>query len=73
MQEKRNKAAEKLIRDMPKYLYSLEKDQKVDKDDIEQIRQLKHALRSDNVLPIDLLQFRSLFTKYAKFQYFTPQ
>jgi LETM1 and EF-hand domain-containing protein 1 len=35
MQEKRNKAAEKLIREMPKYLYSLEKDKSVDQEDLE--------------------------------------
>jgi hypothetical protein len=31
------------------------------------------VFRSDNVLPTDLLQFRKLFIKYAKFKYFQPQ
>lgn len=65
MTERRNKAAEKLQYILPKYLYSLEKDEIIDKEDREQIRELKHTLRSDNVLPTDLLQFRKLFSEYA--------
>jgi hypothetical protein len=61
MTDKRDKAAEKLLYILPRYLYNLEKDESVDKEDKEQIRQLKHILRSDNVLPTDLLQFRQLF------------
>lgn len=34
---------------------------------------MKHVLRSENVLPTDLLQFRQLFQKYANFKYFPPQ
>ena len=65
MTERRNAAAEKLLYILPKYLYSLEKDESVDKDDKDQVRQLKHILRSENVLPTDLLQFRHLYAKYA--------
>jgi hypothetical protein len=38
MTEKRNAAAEKLLYILPKYLYSLEKDESVDKEDKEAIR-----------------------------------
>ena len=61
MTEKKNQAAEKLLYILPKYLYNLEKNESVDKDDREKIKQLKHFLRSENVLPTDLLQFRQLF------------
>jgi hypothetical protein len=61
MTDRRDTAAEKLLYILPKYLYSLEKDESVDKEDKETIRQLKHILRSENVLPTDLLQFRQLF------------
>ena len=61
MTEKKNQAAEKLLYILPKYLYNLEKNESVDKDDREKIKQLKHFLRSGNVLPTDLLQFRQLF------------
>lgn len=61
MQERRNKAAEKLLYILPKYLYALEKDPSIPKEDHERIRQLKHILRSESVLPTDLLQFRELF------------
>jgi LETM1-like protein len=72
MTERRTKAAEKLLYILPKYLYSLEKDESVDKEDRELIKQLKHTLRQENVLPTDLLQFRHLFSKYAQFKYFPP-
>lgn len=65
-------AAEKLLYILPKYLYSLEKDESVDKEDRELIKQLKHTLRQENMLPTDLLQYRHLFTKYAQFKYFSP-
>ena len=61
MTEKKNQAAEKLLYILPKYLYNLEKNESVDKDDREKIKQLKHFLSSENVLPTDLLQFRQLF------------
>lgn len=61
MAEKRKMAAEKLIYILPKYLYNLEKDESVDKEDKEKIKRLKDMLRSENVLPTDLLQFRELF------------
>lgn len=38
MTEKRNNAAEKLLYILPKYLYSLEKDESVDKEDKDQVR-----------------------------------
>lgn len=38
MTEKRDKAAEKLLYILPKYLYSLEKDESVEKEDKETIR-----------------------------------
>lgn len=72
MTERRTNAAEKLIYVLPKYLYSLEKDESVDVADSEAIKRLKHILRSDNVLPTDLLQFRHLFSRYAQFKYFSP-
>jgi hypothetical protein len=72
MTERRTNAAEKLLYILPKYLYSLEKDESVDKEDREAIKKLKHILRSENVLPTDLLQFRHLFTRYAQFKYFSP-
>jgi hypothetical protein len=65
MTERRTKAAEKLIYVLPKFLYSLEKDESVDVADREEIKRLKHILRSDNVLPTDLLNFRHLFSRYA--------
>lgn len=65
MTERRTKAAEKLIYLLPKFLYSLEKDESVDVTDREAIKRLKHILRSENVLPTDLLQFRYLFSRYA--------
>jgi hypothetical protein len=55
MTERRNIAAEKLLYILPKYLYALEKDTSVDSEDKEQVKQLKHVLRSENVLPTDLL------------------
>ena len=61
MAEKRQMAAEKLIYILSKYLYNLEKDESVDKEDKEKIKRLKDMLRSENVLPTDLLQFRELF------------
>jgi len=67
MTEKRNIAAEKLLYILPKYLYNLEKEESVDKEDKEKIKQLKHMLRSESILPTDLLQFRELFQRYAKF------
>lgn len=48
-------AAEKLLYVLPKYLYTIEKDESIDKEDREQIRQLKHVLKADNTLPTDLL------------------
>lgn len=38
MQERRNKAAEKLLYILPKYLYELEKDVNLPKEDQEKIR-----------------------------------
>lgn len=73
MQERRNRAAEKLLYILPKYLYALEKDPSIPPKDHEKIRQLKHILRSENVLPTDLLQFRELFQRYADFRFFEPQ
>lgn len=58
MTERRTIAAEKLLYILPRYLYALEKDPSVDPADKEQVKQLKHVLRSENVLPTDLLQFR---------------
>lgn len=55
MTERRNIAAEKLLYILPRYLYALEKDPSVDQEDKEQVKQLKHILRSENVLPTDLL------------------
>lgn len=55
MTERRNTAAEKLLYILPKYLYGLEKDTSVDKEDQDKIRQLKHILRSEHALPTDLL------------------
>ena len=55
MTERRTNAAEKLLYILPKYLYSLEKDESVDKEDREAVKRLKHILRSENVLPTDLL------------------
>lgn len=55
MTERRNIAAEKLLYILPRYLYALEKDPSVDAADKEQVKQLKHVLRSENVLPTDLL------------------
>ena len=72
MSDRRNAAADKLVYILPKYLYSLEKDESVDAADKEQTRQLKHMLRAQNVFPTDLLQFRQLFKKYAQFKYFNP-
>jgi hypothetical protein len=65
MIERRHIAAEKLLYILPRYLYALEKDPSVDPNDKEQVKSLKHILRSENVLPTDLLQFRQLFQKYA--------
>ena len=73
MTERRTQAAEKLLYFLPKYLYALEKDESIDKEDKDQLKMLKHVLRSENTLPTDLLQFRALFTKYAQFKYFQPQ
>lgn len=61
MTERRHIAAEKLLYILPRYLYALEKDPSVDPSDKEQVKQLKHILRSENVLPTDLLQFRQLY------------
>ncbi len=72
MSEKRDQAAEKLLYILPKHFYNLEKDESIDKEDREEIKQLKHLLRSDNVLPTDLLQFRRLFQDFAHFRYFNP-
>jgi hypothetical protein len=72
MTERRTNAASKLLYILPKYLYSLEKDESVDKEDREAVKRLKHILRSENVLPTDLLQFRHLYARYAKFKFFTP-
>ena len=55
MTERRTNAAEKLLYILPKYLYSLEKDESVDKEYREAVKRLKHILRSENVLPTDLL------------------
>jgi len=73
MTERRNIAAEKLLFILPRYLYALEKDPSVDPEDKEQVKKLKHILRSENVLPTDLLQFRQQFQKYAQFKFFGPQ
>jgi hypothetical protein len=62
--EKRRAAAEKLVYILPKYVYDLEKDPNVAETDKKRLRELKHAFRSKNLLPTDLLQFRDLFTKY---------
>jgi len=72
MTERRTSAAEKLLYVLPKYLYSLEKDESVDPAHRESIKKLKHILRSENVLPTDLLQFRHLFSRYAQFRFFSP-
>ena len=45
MTERRHAAAEKLIYILPKYLYSLEKDESVHSEDKDQVKQLKHLLR----------------------------
>ena len=73
MIERRNLAAVKLLYILPKYFYDLEKDESVNKHDLDKIKQLKNILRLENVLPTDLLQFKALFQKYAKFKYFNPQ
>ena len=55
MTDRRNIAAEKLLYILPKYLYNLEKDPSVEKEDKDHIKKLKHILRSENTLPTDLL------------------
>jgi hypothetical protein len=45
MTDRRNEAAGKLLYILPKYFYSLEKDDNVDKEDKEQIRQLQAYLK----------------------------
>ncbi len=55
MNERRTIAAEKLLYILPRYLYSLEKDPSLDPDDKDQVKRLKHVLRSESVLPTDLL------------------
>ena len=55
MTERRVISAEKLLYILPRYLYALEKDPRVAQEDKEQIKQLKHVIRSENVLPTDLL------------------
>lgn len=70
--EKRSAAAEKLKYILPKYVYDLEKDPNVAEGDKKRLRELKHAFRSKNLLPTDLLQFRDLFTKYIQLKHFSP-
>jgi hypothetical protein len=53
--EKRDRAAQKLQYILPNYLYSLEEDKSVEEADVAEIKKLKHVLRSDNKLPTDLL------------------
>jgi hypothetical protein len=65
MTARRDLAAEKLLYIIPRYLYALEKDDNVDKEDLNDIKQLKYILRSGDILPTDLLKFRSIFRKYA--------
>ena len=72
MTERKNMAAEKLLYILPKYLYSLDKDLHIQKQDRDRIKQLKYILRSENLLPTDLLHFRHLFRKYAQLKFFEP-
>jgi len=65
MKERQELGAEKILYIAPSYLSSLAKDDQVASQDVEQIQDLKTKLRGEKILPTDLLQYRSIFTKYC--------
>lgn len=68
--KRRDDAAEKLIYIVPNYLSFLLKNDKVSEDDKKQIGELRALLKTDYVLSTQLLQYRAIFKKYLKFNYF---
>lgn len=56
---------------MPNFLYNLEKDDQIIPSDLDRIKALKKDLKNPQLLPTDLLQYRSLFKRYAEFKYFS--
>ena len=55
---------------MPIYLTNLEKDPEIPEKDKEDISKLKALLRQEKALPTDLLNYKHIFRRFAKFHNF---
>jgi hypothetical protein len=69
MKDLQENSAEKLLYILPNYFQKL-LDMKIDDEDKEKIRKLKALIKEDEYLPTDLIDYRHLFAKYAKFSAF---
>jgi len=67
--ERRAKAATLLTKKIPNYLFYLENDELVEKEDKLKLQELKAALKNPHLLPTDLLQYRGVFKRYADFRH----
>ena len=70
MKELQEKSAKNLQLSYPRYLQKLLDSDEVLEEDKEKILELKALIASDKYLPTDLIDYRHLFNKYARFSMF---
>jgi LETM1 and EF-hand domain-containing protein 1 len=70
IKQRRIKAGQYLVQQLPTFLSSLEKDAQIPEKDIPAIRNLKKDLKKPKLLPTDLLQYKPIFKRYLDFRLF---
>ena len=70
MKEVQEDAAEKLLYILPNYMAKIRDSPEVSEEHIGRIQELKNLLKQEWFLPTDLLEFRTLFSRYARFRMF---
>ena len=70
LKDKQEDAAEKLLYILPNYISRLLAHEELDDHVKDEIKKLRAKLKEENFKPIDLLEYRSLFTRYGKFRMF---
>ena len=70
MKEVQEDAAEKLLYILPNYMAKIRDSPEVSEEHTGRIQELKNLLKQEWFLPTDLLEFRTLFSRYARFRMF---
>lgn len=70
LKDRQEDAAEKLLYILPNYLAKLISHEELDDMCKENVKNLRTLLKQDKFLPTDLLEYRTLFTRYGKFRMF---